>query len=71
LDGLRFLAAFFVAAAHFVDWTIAGPAAAPVVRVITDFSNLGMATFFVLSGFVIHYNYHDLRKTPGGIRRFL
>jgi peptidoglycan/LPS O-acetylase OafA/YrhL len=29
-----------------------------------------MATFFVLSGFVIHYNYHDLRKTPGGIRRF-
>jgi peptidoglycan/LPS O-acetylase OafA/YrhL len=68
LDGLRFLAAFCVAFAHYLD----GPGGDTGIReFIRSFASFGMAIFFVLSGFVIHYNYHGITQIPGGTRRFL
>jgi peptidoglycan/LPS O-acetylase OafA/YrhL len=74
LTGLRFLAAFSVMIGHGlgvflehaqvdfgpIDWLI-------------QLSGLGMTLFFVLSGFVIHYNYSALVTTggAGGIGVFL
>ena len=39
---------------------------APLVGI----ANIGMTLFFVLSGFVIHYNYASSVSLPGGIRAF-
>lgn len=66
LTGLRFCAAFFVLVGH------ANPALfklspepwwlpRPILDAVTP---LGMSLFFVLSGFVIHYNYADLLASP-------
>ncbi len=66
LDGLRFVAAFMVAGGHYT--TIGGgPPLSDPVALLTGF---GMTLFFVLSGFVIHYNYHAALPRPGGVRAF-
>ena len=62
LDGLRFLAAFFVLIAHYGEWL--------GTDVLKSLSGLGMALFFCLSGFVIHYSYQDGIARPGGVRHF-
>ncbi len=67
LDGLRFLAALFVAMAHYSSATL-NPS--PLTDLITTLSGLGMTLFFVLSGFVIHFNYCNLIKQPGGLKKF-
>src|SRR5580658_2392414 len=74
LTGLRFYAAFFVLIAH-------GCAALLVVHETPDgaiywvrqASGFGMTLFFVLSGFVIHYNYANLVTGVGvkGIGSYL
>ena len=66
LTGLRFLAAFLVLLAHGVH-SIVG--ARDVTTSWADFGFdivwLGMTLFFVLSGFVIHYNYSQMfRERP-------
>jgi peptidoglycan/LPS O-acetylase OafA/YrhL len=56
LTGLRFFAAFFILFAHACDWC----AQFQDSQIRTYFglvSIYGMPLFFVLSGFVIHYNY--------------
>jgi peptidoglycan/LPS O-acetylase OafA/YrhL len=51
LTGIRAVAAFCVVLAHYQVWLLDRPIFA------VDFGSLGMTLFFVLSGFVIHYNY--------------
>src|SRR5580704_6701009 len=68
LTGLRFLAAFSVLLAHGVAATVTNnepPQGAALW--LTRSSGFGMTLFFVLSGFVIHYNYAGL-VTDGRLR---
>jgi hypothetical protein len=68
LTGLRFVAAFSVLLAHGLSATMANnqPSAGAAYWLMTG-SGFGMTLFFVLSGFVIHYNYAAL-VTDGGVR---
>jgi peptidoglycan/LPS O-acetylase OafA/YrhL len=66
LTGLRFLAAFSVLIAHAFGVLMNGHAASGVVYWLVQASGFGMTLFFVLSGFVIHYNYATL--VTGGRR---
>jgi peptidoglycan/LPS O-acetylase OafA/YrhL len=68
LTGLRFIAAFSVLIAHGVSWTLQGHETfRGVIYWIIQLSGFGMTLFFVLSGFVIHYNYAHL-VTDGRFR---
>jgi peptidoglycan/LPS O-acetylase OafA/YrhL len=66
LDGLRFVAAMLVAGGHYIsnygDGTLS--------EALVSLTGLGMTLFFVLSGFVIHYNYSNTIPRPGGVRLF-
>ncbi len=66
LDGLRGLAALLVAGAHYM--TMEG--GAPLSYIVQTLTGVGMTLFFVLSGFVIHYNYNATVTQPGGLRSF-
>jgi len=68
LTGLRFLAAFSVLLAHGLAATMASsePPQGAVLWLM-QLSGFGMTLFFVLSGFVIHYNYARL-VTDGRLR---
>src|SRR5262245_37453006 len=74
LTGLRFLAAFSVLVAHAVS-TILASYEAPLNTVywLRQASGFGMTLFFVLSGFVIHYNYASLitGERRGGVAAYL
>jgi len=68
LTGLRFYAAFFVLIAHGCAALLADhetPYGA--IYWMRQASGFGMTLFFVLSGFVIHYNYADL-VTGAGVK---
>lgn len=68
LTGLRFYAAFFVLIAHGCAALLADhetPYGA--IYWIRQASGVGMTLFFVLSGFVIHYNYANL-VTGAGVK---
>jgi peptidoglycan/LPS O-acetylase OafA/YrhL len=68
LTGLRFLAAFSVVIAHGFGVLLQGHGApGGFIYWGTQASGFGMTLFFVLSGFVIHYNYAQL-VTAGGAR---
>jgi peptidoglycan/LPS O-acetylase OafA/YrhL len=68
LTGLRFLAAFSVLLAHGLSATVANNAPPQgAVYWLMQSSGFGMTLFFVLSGFVIHYNYAAL-VTDGRLR---
>jgi peptidoglycan/LPS O-acetylase OafA/YrhL len=67
LDGLRFLAAMLVAGGHYSG--MFSPGIFP--EALRTFTGLGMTLFFVLSGFVIHYNYHATIQKPTGVRLFM
>lgn len=57
LTGLRFIAAFLVLLPHTVNnLGFHGPAS-------NDVAMLGVSLFFVLSGFVIHYNYEKIFRS--------
>src|SRR5262245_13542608 len=74
LTGLRFLAAFSVLIAHAVS-TILASYETPLGAVywLRQASGFGMTLFFVLSGFVIHYNYAGLitGERRGGVGAYL
>lgn len=57
LTGLRFVAAFSVLLGHGVAWLVSFPTTIDWPNYFTQGPGLGMPLFFVLSGFVIHYNY--------------
>ena len=63
LDGIRFIAAFCVLLGHGYWYVIAQQtsesAPEPLSAVMVALPGLGMTVFFVLSGFVIHLNYHE------------
>jgi peptidoglycan/LPS O-acetylase OafA/YrhL len=65
LTGLRFFAAFFVLCGHAAPVLIRFSPDLPLVRNIPNsLTGIGMTLFFVLSGFVIHYNYADVVRAP-------
>jgi peptidoglycan/LPS O-acetylase OafA/YrhL len=64
LTGLRFFAAFFILFGHAVGW-IAQFTDSNVGSYFSFVGMYGMPLFFVLSGFVIHYNYRDLFLQQG------
>jgi peptidoglycan/LPS O-acetylase OafA/YrhL len=69
LDGLRFFAAFSVMVAHgywYVVLLQQQPAAPTAFdSLMLSGGSFGMTLFFVLSGFVIHFNYH--KSVPAGL----
>jgi peptidoglycan/LPS O-acetylase OafA/YrhL len=74
LTGLRFVAAFSVLIAHGSAATLADHETPyGVIYWIRQASGFGMTLFFVLSGFVIHYNYARLVTAAGakGIGAYL
>lgn len=72
LTGLRFLAALSVAMAHGSLLVMTYPGPRPVFfHYMSAIAGFGMTLFFVLSGFVIHYNYRELVRTGfPGVREF-
>src|SRR5215208_5467844 len=68
LTGLRFVAALSVALAHATSFI-----AIPGLRLdywMQSSAAFGMTLFFVLSGFVIHYNYRSIAGSASEIARF-
>ena len=57
LTGLRFIAAFSVMVAHGAGQLLRFQEAPPLISWLESCAGFGMTLFFVLSGFVIHYNY--------------
>jgi peptidoglycan/LPS O-acetylase OafA/YrhL len=60
LTGLRGVAALMVALLHF-NFDVAGRFG-PIYENLTRMGFLGVDLFFILSGFVIAYKYHDIRR---------
>lgn len=65
LTGLRFFAAFFILVGHGTPMMLKlTPNPQLVINVTNCFLEIGMQLFFVLSGFVIHYNYAYVGRLP-------
>ena len=75
LDGLRFCAAMCIIVAHFAPMLQSATTSKLETMLVVNMSTLalfGMPLLFVLSGFVIHFNYHEVvGKHAGGIGAFL
>jgi peptidoglycan/LPS O-acetylase OafA/YrhL len=67
LTGLRFYAAFFVLIAHGCAAVLDHETPYGAIYWVRQASGFGMTLFFVLSGFVIHYNYANL-VTGAGVK---
>jgi peptidoglycan/LPS O-acetylase OafA/YrhL len=68
LTGLRFIAAFSVLFAHALPKIFPWPeghAVPNIYSMLEAVAGEGMSLFFVLSGFVIHYNYSERLATKG------
>jgi peptidoglycan/LPS O-acetylase OafA/YrhL len=64
LTGLRFFAAFFVVMGHAMTAFVTfSPEPHLFILTVSALISIGMSLFFVLSGFVIHYNYSGLLRT--------
>ena len=66
LTGLRFVAAFCVVLAHAIPKMVVLSKVHMPLQLLSTLSAEGMSLFFVLSGFVIYYNYsHTIRSRAG------
>jgi peptidoglycan/LPS O-acetylase OafA/YrhL len=70
LTGLRFAAAFCVVLAHAIPKIVALPKVQMPVLLLSTLSAEGMSLFFVLSGFVIYYNYSHTIRSRAGLYNF-
>ena len=71
LDALRFFAAAMVAISHYTHWVLEEQGIhGTLAMLVGDLSAIGMQLFFVLSGFVIHYNYAQTVTQTGGLKKF-
>jgi peptidoglycan/LPS O-acetylase OafA/YrhL len=73
LTGMRFFAAAFVMVAHGAAVLFRfGERQPAIISWLTGLAGIGMSLFFVLSGFVIHYNYFDKIRAEGrtGLGKF-
>jgi peptidoglycan/LPS O-acetylase OafA/YrhL len=68
LTGLRGIAAYAVLIAHAVDASVSGRGLPHSIAV--GLAYFGMSLFFVLSGFVICYNYENKVLSPYGRWQF-
>jgi peptidoglycan/LPS O-acetylase OafA/YrhL len=73
LTGLRFIAAISVAIAHAAGQILRYEPPGGVDEALKTLSGFGMTLFFVLSGFVIHYNYRRMvtARSWTGVGAFL
>ncbi|HTB63398.1 MAG TPA: acyltransferase, partial [Opitutales bacterium] len=73
LTGLRFLLAFWVVAVHATSWSgiflLGRLMVIPILKGVTS-GYLAVSGFFVLSGFILAYNYHDRLETREQRRYF-
>ena len=67
LTGLRGVAAYSVLMAHSISTAFLYSGVSPLSAYSSRLAYFGMSLFFVLSGFVIHYNYANVIKTEGFI----
>src|SRR5262249_34278414 len=67
LTGLRFVAAMCVVVSHAIPKIIPLEAPPTWLYLLATTSAAGMSLFFVLSGFVIYYNYSDSIGSPAGL----
>jgi peptidoglycan/LPS O-acetylase OafA/YrhL len=71
LTGLRFVAAFCVLCSHSIAQLVPFPNGGPVWKFVLSYLMvIGMPLFFVLSGFVMQYNYAEQITTRTGIYQF-
>jgi len=70
LTGLRFVAAACILLSHSVLTILRFPNPPTWLIVLSQVAAEGMSLFFVLSGFIIYYNYVDHLGRSGGIREF-
>jgi peptidoglycan/LPS O-acetylase OafA/YrhL len=73
LDGLRFIAAGTVLFSHGYFYILLFQDNSSITAynaLFVALANIGMTLFFVLSGFVIHYNYGSSVSLPCGVRAF-
>lgn len=70
LTGLRFLAAFYVFVFHIhIRWPISEN---PYIAGFFSQGAIGMSLFFILSGFILAYNYVDVDfKKPGEFKSYI
>lgn len=66
LTGFRALAAYLVLLAHSLDVSFSYGAIPPIHKYDAAMAYLGMSIFFILSGFVITYNYSEMFKANWG-----
>lgn len=69
LEGARFMIALTVTFAH--GYPLYAPLSPLMREVFQLMLEAAMSWFFVLSGFVIHYNYHDMRARGLTAKQFL
>lgn len=70
LTGIRFFAAFWVMAFHFGAAFTARAHMPHPVTVFLEHGDLGVALFFMLSGFILYYTYHDNLQSLGDLYKF-
>ncbi|VVE40405.1 acyltransferase [Pandoraea anhela] len=70
LTGLRFFAAFAIVVEHLWPNLMKVTPGVPYPDSFHQLAYLGMSLFFVLSGFIIHYNYSTLVSSARGLYDF-
>jgi peptidoglycan/LPS O-acetylase OafA/YrhL len=70
LTGLRFFAAFYVMTYHFGAGFSERERLPRTVTVFLQHGNLGVALFFILSGFILYYSYKDNLQSSRDLYKF-